>query len=152
MNKIIVFVGVLMTAVAVQASYLNWQVSTDDLSKAGFSKVDLVSSVALYGVSSGGEATRIAGAPIDYFSSSNIGNYESFYVELLNASNETIGLSVDDNATYANLVSNGMISTDKLSEGAMAVWHPASYAVPEPTSAMMMMLGIAFLGLKRRKA
>ena len=76
----------------------------------------------------------------------------TYYIELM-SDNLVVGIS--EGITYASNLSN--ISTslggDMLSGGSLAVWHGGStYSVPEPTGAMLMIFGLAMLGLKRRKA
>lgn len=86
------------------------------------------------------------------------GSSYSYWVELYN--NDTrVALSqighinnyVSESATdYVYADATGL--TTSLSEvAAVAVWHSGGYtAVPEPTSAVLMLFGAAFLGLKRK--
>ena len=95
----------------------------------------------------------------------------SFYVELINSDltywnnaahksesayqSSTAGfagqLQGGDDITYTSLVSQGFIGAD-LSPVSMAVWHGGTQysSVPEPTSAILMLIGIAGLALRRR--
>lgn len=138
MNKILVLAGVLIAMVSVHAGMLSWQVTDTPPEFQGFSGANLYAD----GVAINGQAgTSIAMADVT--------GYESFYVELINSSGEAIARSGTE--LYADLASNGYIA-EGASEVAMATWHPSGYkAVPEPTSALLMMMGVAFLGLKRRK-
>ena len=86
----------------------------------------------------------------------------SFYIELINystwQSNPTAS-SIDSGAfvaqsadpqTYTQLSQAGYVGAD-LSPVSMAVWHGGAYTtVPEPTSAVLMLLGFAGLALRRR--
>lgn len=80
----------------------------------------------------------------------------SFYIELVNY-DEAKGLtSVAQSGlmSYQDLVqSNYIIEDTGISiPTASTAWHGSAYAPgPEPTSALMMLLGVAFLGLKRRR-
>lgn len=98
---------------------------------------------------------------------SGIGEGYSFYVELINnnvstwkttntsayPSSDFAGQLQGNDETYANLVQKGFIGAD-LSPVSMAVWHGGSQysAVPEPTSAVLMLIGMAGLALRRRRA
>jgi len=107
-------------------------------------------------------------ADVSDFSS---GGY-SFYVELINGdvsnwsgvdkvnvsayqtssfAGQLVSSGNSDPITYTGLESKGFIGTD-LSPVSMAVWHGGgSYSpVPEPTSAMLVLIGLAGLALKRR--
>ncbi|MBR4476719.1 MAG: PEP-CTERM sorting domain-containing protein [Kiritimatiellae bacterium] len=49
------------------------------------------------------------------------------------------------------MLSESYISTGTLSGVPTAqIWHGGTVSVPEPTSAMLMLFGAAFLGLKRK--
>ena len=88
----------------------------------------------------------------------------SFYIELINYSEwnpqNPSQSSIESGAfvaqssamTYSQLVDSKYVGTD-LSPVSMAVWHGGSYTtVPEPTSAMLVLFGLAGLALKRRTA
>lgn len=90
----------------------------------------------------------------------------SFYIELINysawesnptassiASGAFVAQSDSSSAmTYADLEAKHYVGAD-LSPVSMAVWHGGSYTtVPEPTSAMLVLFGLAGLALKRRTA
>ena len=88
-------------------------------------------------------------------------NY-AFYIELVNY-NSTLNSSQTDSGygtsefvgqsegqTYASLSSHDFIGSD-LSPVNMAIWHGGTYSpVPEPTSAMLVLFGLAGLALRRR--
>ena len=95
----------------------------------------------------------------------------SFYVELINGDNLAYwndaahksesayqsshagfaGQLQGSDTKYSSLASQGFIGAD-LSPVSMAVWHGGTQysSVPEPTSAMLMLIGIAGLALRRR--
>ena len=87
----------------------------------------------------------------------------SFYIELVNY-NSTLNSSQTANSgygtsefvgqsegqTYATLAAHDFIGSD-LSPINMSVWHGGAYSpVPEPTSAMLVLFGLAGLALRRR--
>ncbi|MCQ2367928.1 MAG: PEP-CTERM sorting domain-containing protein [Kiritimatiellae bacterium] len=81
-------------------------------------------------------------------------NY-SFYVELFNYDFDLgIGTSVgvSEFATYDSLVSNGHIIPSGMGIPETAkLWMPTT-AVPEPTSGLLILIGLASLALKRKNA
>lgn len=155
MKKLIVSLAAVMVAFMSQANYLMWQVSDADIANSGFKDAN---SSKLYAYNSANKSytlidwnnTQTPNEPL------NINSYEgdnySFYVELANYNEgayDTVARS--ESVSYAQL---GAFMTSSLSDIAQAqVWHASNYsAAPEPTSALLMMMGVAFLGLKRRKA
>lgn len=77
-----------------------------------------------------------------------------FYIELINYNDSTFVAQTDSASakTYEQLVDSQFVGAD-LSPVSMAVWHGGSYTtVPEPTSAMLVLFGLAGLALKRRTA
>ena len=75
----------------------------------------------------------------------------SFYVELGNWNGDTATwtvMAVSD--TWSREKLNEFISTDGLNHPGMTPWAP-SYAVPEPSSGILLLVGGALLALKRRK-
>lgn len=80
----------------------------------------------------------------------------SFYIELINydSSGKLTSIAQSADMTYQQLVqSNYIIEDTGISiPTASLAWHGGAYAPgPEPTSAVMMLIGVAFLGLKRRR-
>ena len=79
----------------------------------------------------------------------------TYFIELVNWDGKQYNhVAFGEELTYSDLASKGYVSTD-LPGGQQvpATWHGGTYnAVPEPTGALMMVLGLAFLGLKRRTA
>lgn len=81
----------------------------------------------------------------------------SFYIELVNydaAKGALTSVAQSGVMSYQELVqSNYIIEDTGISiPTASTAWHGSAYAPgPEPTSALMMLLGVAFLGLKRRR-
>ena len=196
MKKILFIIAAFVGAASVHASYLYWQIDSDDIANAGVSSVAGVRIYALndstgeqtflklgyadYGTDSfkyvgGGDGANsyavsapMGGALLADVSDFSSGGY-SFYVELINSNvpywagntgsayqtssfaGQLVSSGNSDPITYTGLESKGFIGTD-LSPVSMAVWHGGgSYSpVPEPTSAMLVLIGLAGLALKRR--
>lgn len=77
----------------------------------------------------------------------------SFYVELLNESGSSLVTS--EGVTYENLLAGGYLnvvySGSKPPISDTSVWN-ATFAVPEPTTGLLMLLGFAGLALRRKRA
>lgn len=161
MKRNLISVLVVMMAVVSNASYLQWQIDQSDYSS--FYKGGDVIGGNLYVVQTGsssksavkiGEACSLAEAFQADVSAYQNGLY-SFYVEIVNSSGAVARSDMSaETATYTSLAQSGFIVSE-LTETPLAqgAWHASNYgAAPEPTSALLMMMGVAFLGLKRRKA
>lgn len=85
---------------------------------------------------------------------SSISSYSSgvFYIELYDANEKVVGRS--QALTYSD--ASNLAQFESLSEAqtSLAVWNGGNTytAVPEPTSGLLMLLGMAGLALRRRKA
>lgn len=72
--------------------------------------------------------------------------YSSFVIELYNDS----GFVGQSEITYSQALANNYITFDN-SMVLPAMWAPTTFAIPEPNSALLMLLGCAVLGLRRRR-
>ena len=178
MKKLIMMLAVIATALVSNASYLFWQVSSSDY-EGSLAEGDTVSWASIFytttGTASGG--TKLANYYIDETSSTSLGDKVvapssdmfaanvsdlgtpssySYYVELYNSSNQTVARSIattisSDSKAWADTGSTVGSMVDIPSVASIAPFHAGSYsAVPEPTSAILMLFGAAFLGLKRK--
>ena len=200
MKKIIFAMAVVAAAASTHASYLYWQIGSDDIAAANTASGQTVQGVRIYALNNttgeqtflklgyadsgtdsfkyvdgtdGGANSYAVSAPVggpllaDVTSFAS-GDY-SFYVELINNdvaawksnlssaygtadfAGQLVSSGTDDPITYTGLSDKGFIGND-LSPVSMAVWHGgAAYSsVPEPTSAMLVLFGLAGLALRRR--
>ena len=171
MKKIILVLSIAVASYAANASYLYWQVDQSAVLEynknvpegwysAGQSSYAVLKTTTgqtfdLYDaegqVLSGHAAINTA-----YYSNVGDGGYDySYYVELYNSSNQLLAKSSTLNNSSGSDWTAGYaesIRTSSLSEiPSVQLWHVSSFtAVPEPTSALLMLFGAAFLGLKRK--
>lgn len=179
MKKMLVMFGASLFALASNAAYLYWQVDTAAVDNyngpSGFEFVDgqsyfkLVrsdgkyfdtesdSSGATYGAS-GLVQDGKADSGVQYYSvGDNIvnGSTYSYYVEMYNNSGDVIARSAPSTSSDITAAySASARQTASLSEipvTDISTWHVGGFrAVPEPTSAILMLFGVAMLGLKRK--
>lgn len=142
MKKILIVVATLVTSASLHAGLLNWQVG------AG---AEFRDKPIMYGnlYNTDGDFIQFAKAGAGVMAA-DIASGMTYYVEFCNYEGATIAFS--DQFTYGQLVEGGWVTDSEIGVAAMATWTPEPVAAPEPTSAMMMLFGVAFLGLKRRKA
>ena len=162
--KKILFTLVALTVFSVKADYLYWMITNDlgehenfvgqaiDFSQWNTAKL-YVDGSSFSGASPVGTLTPTAVTELrDYgaYAYANIGSYSSsstFLIELWSGESY-LGYASD---TYANLAQY------IYKEGTMAPvvggWMPpnSAYAVPEPTSGLLFLIGGVLLGLKRRR-
>ena len=176
MKKVFFAATAAILAASVQAEYLYWQVDSSTASGLTYNGARVFAST------DGGAASReyldIGYGDFDSGSFVKFDNkkvqlplYEavvaevdtsiygstsgySFYIELINYSDASFVAQTDASSamTYSQLEAAHFVGAD-LSPVSMAVWHGGSYTtVPEPTSAMLVLFGLAGLALKRRVA
>lgn len=176
MKKLLIILSVSLASVFANASYLYWQVdSADYVGMAGANEVagarlvngdpgalvtsyylsynDTTAEAAWTASNENGSLGTLYAANIG----DNTGSLYSYYIELVNSSGDVLGRSAtplvggsDDFATYT---STGTTTSDltHVPTANFSAWHGSPYrAVPEPTSAILMLFGAAMLGLKRK--
>jgi len=175
MKKLLFAMLIATGAMSVQASYLYWRIDDTDITKVTEEATKTETpwdKVTFYAVDSDGNRHQLAYAvnanedpddPYNGFTagqSVNLGEYYtsgySYYIELVNTAtspNPVLGYSTE---TYEKLSGSGLVTDHELSPGEITeakVWHGGSggYNAPEPTSAMLMLLGVAGLALKRKQ-
>lgn len=82
----------------------------------------------------------------------------SFTVELGNITDDGNGgwtwttVAHSATETYSSLVRQGFIHpTFDLNPSSMVAWNPGAFAVPEPSSGLLTLIGFAFLALRRKR-
>jgi len=92
------------------------------------------------------DAMRTDGAAL-YAKLASDKTYSSFVIELYNADQF---IAQSETLDFSSAVANYYIATNN-SMSQLAMWAPTSFAIPEPNSAMLLLLGCAALGLRRRR-
>lgn len=168
MKKIIAFL-VLMAAVTSQADYLFWQVSnsaigddSSNLKNLGITTETMSNYRATlkYGTYSsgttlstgtlGGDGSLSDSYSVNLSSISGGASSYSYYIEISNYSDNTVA-AVSELMSYKSLAENSYIG-DIMTPAALVPWTGGTYSAPEPSSALLMLLGAALLGLKRKVA
>ena len=178
MRKLLLASFIAFAAFAANAAYLYWQVddpaittynttlpspATSDSAYAGegvyFKLRDSAgnyydgdsdkTTVGVGGTVSGGIAS-----PNQSYYSTGVDSGFSYYVEMYNSAHWLIARSASINSSSGDWTAgyaDSIRTTDLSNIPSMEIWHVGGFvAVPEPTSAMLMLFGAAFLGLKRK--
>lgn len=146
------------SAVFAADSYLYWMIDAADASEYDYTKAQLVSSSSstwTKGLSSIDSATKNQISDAEDIASgfySSLGNNPQgmyYFVELV--AGEVLAYS--DAISYSDAVAAGYITTmSQFDVGSANLWSASSFtAVPEPTSGMMVLFGMAALALRRRR-
>ena len=157
MNKAIIAALAISTCFAAKASYLYWQVSdAGDYSGYSYAVLNYGDGNKINIVDTNGNDLGGYMADVGLFAAGdgvwgNLGSAAgSYYVELFNESNVAIAKSVS--VDYSTLKSHGYIKETAQDTIANPYGFSGFTAVPEPTSAVLMLLGVAGLSLKRKNA
>lgn len=175
MKKTLLLFSFVFAATWSQAAYMYWQVDENTTVnqyaidnnyayarlrtfETNGGSVDFVNNAVVDGLNGTIAGTGEA-ASIDNAIQVELLQGNSYYIELLawNDSTSTFtGVGRSEVKTYTQLVEAGYVYTNadlaNMPTLNLQSWTGGTYSVPEPTSALMMMMGMAFLGLKRRKA
>lgn len=176
-TKLILLAAVVVAGLTASAGVLNWQVASDATTEtwatAGIAVYGSEISDHTTAASSAEDylqnqtATSTATTLVDkqafdstYATATDVESYSGklFYIELYDSNNKVVARS-GDYLSFNNgqLVSSASGSTDNfLSTSAFmadaAIWNGGAFVVvPEPTSGLMLLLGAAVLGLRRKR-
>ena len=150
------------TVAAAEDSYLYWMVGSAD---SGLTyntvKVQVNSDpgaetyLTLYTESGGNKGQSVSKAVVDNYESLGSGlyaflgsdpTYGSFVIELWN---DSTFVAQSEELPLSTALANYITTNNSMT--LPTAWVPQSFAIPEPNSAMLLLLGCAALGLRRRR-
>ena len=149
---------VAIAGIAAHADYLYWMVS--DYPQEGTTITGGPASFEWTSAQLFADGTQVSGAELTYsawqdyqdlggYAYANIGDdyaSKSFTIELFNGDQWLARSTAANGNALGQFITSGM-SMNPAAGG----WTPTSYAVPEPTSGLLFVLGGMLLGLKRRR-
>ena len=179
MKKALFILSIAIASLSSQAAYLYWQVGDvegleDEVTGGALIAKDAagntydVTSYFLYADPDTGETSWMAVDDTTVKTQSGITQYAadisdyassgySYYVELSNESGATVARSDSigyGTYEYTSYTSAAESTTVLPSAASASIWHASGTGgytpVPEPTSGLMLLLGAAMLGLKRK--
>ena len=172
MKRFLLIASAILISHAASAAYLYWQVSDEDVDAYTASAPDgyslgqgayamlKSSDGATIGTTYGADGAVPEGkASINQAYYTDVGTDAgySYYVELYNSDNYVIARSAaisSIDADWSQVYQDAPMTSDLSSIPSVSVWHAgargAFTAVPEPTSGLMLLLGAAMLGLRRK--
>lgn len=166
---LLMVMGALAASADSADSYLYWMVGNTGAEYADYGAVKVlakdsageITALNIYAQDSHPFGDSVSYAVADAYNTAKVGLYASlssqanaytYAIELLNSDSsflaQTMGGSADGWYTY-DQIAQFVISSPMSSM--MAPLTGGAYAVPEPNSAMLMLIGCAVLGLKRKK-
>lgn len=147
MKKLITIVMIAFAAVAAKADLvLYWQVadSTFNGTYAVLQGVNGSETTSLAGMKLSGEVTTVESYILSY------SEYSEYIVALLDGDGKTLAVSEQ---TYAqSTLSSYIYDRGSSAQPPASPWQVSAFTIPEPTSALMLLVGIAGLALKRKNA
>jgi len=158
MKKLFLVVSLLGAMVAsADDSYLYWMVDTT-MAATDYAKIRTESSSSylnIYNEGFGSEGTQVSGTTVAgaaawgegfYADISDVQLGNTFIVELFNEGGTFLGQSVMSIAANSGAIYKGGMGLPSTSAATFS-----SFSIPEPNSALLMLVGCAMLGLRRRK-
>jgi len=166
MKKALIFFLATAAVVSARASYLNWQITADTPLVDGVSSMDYTYARLVATDGKGNTYSQLAelekeNKQMDAYRSLDLSSLVggpsaySFFVELGTYSSSTFTSMASNGGapvSYDDLATDGYIYEGNMSSVPFAsIWHGGpSAVVPEPTSGLMLLLGAAMLGLRRK--
>lgn len=174
MRKLLIGFAAILASQFASAAYLYWQIDSSDYDTV-LPDAASVNAARIYQSTDGG--TSYSQVNNIYFNATDIGNTAGinpsapyaieiadanmnsaqymYYIELGNyAAASSAWTSYGWTGSYPQsasaLYSSGYITSTLEGLAELKIWHGGTVSVPEPTSAMLMLIGAAFLGLKRK--
>ena len=162
MKKLILSLALLSSAVVSADSYLYWMVDTS--SDYAYARILTPTDNYLtiydqgfdYAYNEAGGASGVSKSTVTDFANNDEGFFASlngidvasstFIIELYNDSGKFISQSTLSGSAAAQYVYKGGTSAVPAT-----AWSASSFAIPEPSSGLLMLVGCAVLGLRRRK-
>lgn len=167
MKKLLFGLLIVGATFAAQAEFLYWQVTQETINSSEYLKTTLDAGSTYFGQLRFGtgadygaygvydEAISMIpgdGVKVDLGVLKGDPTANAYYIEILKSEDGDFkGVAKSEVWSYSELSTAGFINS-ALNVPSLKAWTGGvGYTVPEPTSALMMLMGIAFLGLKRRK-
>lgn len=165
MKKLILLAAIIASTISARASYLYWQLDNadvnDDIKALDYNYARIVATSDTATPTPVTQMAELdnkemqAWQTFDLSQLSNNGSSYSYYIELGTYSGDTFSaVAQSEKQTYSQIASTAIQPTSTLSPTEavnVSTWHAGSFrAVPEPTSAILMLFGAAMLGLKRK--
>lgn len=176
MKKCFILLSAISSAFLANAAYLYWQVDASDYTETfdtavvkyydpttgNIDTATKAGTLESYRIASYDPATETAtydysGAigqqyTVDLDTLQNYSSY-SYFIELQNSGSFVARTQETSAMTYTQLSADSHITVANLAStpALISAWHGGPYTpTPEPTSAILMLFGAAFLGLKRK--
>lgn len=142
--------------------YMYWcvdQTGSDDPYTFAYATLKATDGNGVYDMPSYGTIGADASGTSSGLSAGGLGNMSSlgiyastaysFFIELY--SDSDVFLAQSETKTYSEIVQAHAISNSGIGQQAAAAWVPGGYAIPEPSSALLVLLGMAGLALRRKR-
>lgn len=172
MKKIIIIFLAFGASIVANADYLYWQVTDSSVSSTQGGTISGYTVASLWAVKNG-VYTQLESSYISGFGPDGFETTSATYVSVPSANEYSVDLSSLGDLTgysffvelktaadgtqlgYSNFITGDEVETyvasGSLSEiPSVTVWHGDTYSAPEPTSGLLMLLGAACLGLRRK--
>lgn len=165
MKKILFIVGLILVAGQSWGSWLYFQIDPQGFVKTNKGNVDF-DYAAIYAVQNPGDEGILlvdaSGTEVftpghgydedTYIDLIQLGDDDaestySYYIEVYD--NDFNVVAISETQSYSDLKGGNYIVDIGMDPS--AYWHGEGYTVPEPTSGMMLLLGMGLLGLRRRR-